>query len=137
MTLLKIENGAYYLATRLTMTNSIANVITDYIDLARELEYLAESKGASAAEIKYILNKYGHSKNTEGKPRLYGELLEGRFRLSRVIRIDHKDDGNDVANKIFDYSGKTIEKLMKYGYRDTLVHPCNANTNFWVFSAVF
>ena len=52
----------------------IANVITDYIDLARELEYLAESKGASAAEIKYILNKYGHSKNTEGKPRLYGEL---------------------------------------------------------------
>jgi len=52
---------------------------------------------------------------------LYEELLEGRFRLSKVVRIDHKDDGNDVANKIFDYSSKTIEKLMEHGYRDTLV----------------
>ena len=47
--------------------------------------------------------------------------MEGRFRLSKVVRIDYKDDGNDVANKIFDYSGKTIENLMKHGYRDTLV----------------
>ena len=49
MTLLKIENGAYYLAIRLHYDEQIANVITDYIDLAKELKYLAESKGASAA----------------------------------------------------------------------------------------
>ena len=37
------------------------------------------------------------------------------------MRIDHKDDGNDVAAKAFDYSQKTIEGLMKYAYRDALI----------------
>jgi NTE family protein len=99
----------------------VANVITDFIDVAKEFKDLAENKGASAPEITHILNKYGNSRNTEGNPRPYRELLGGRFRLSKVVRIDHKDDGNDVHNKIFDYSGQTIEKLMKYGCRDTLV----------------
>jgi NTE family protein len=99
----------------------MANVITDFIDVAKEFMHLAESKGASPAEIKHILNKDGNSRNTEGIPRPYHELLEGRFRLSKVVRIEHKDDGNDVHNKIFDYSGRTIEKLIKCGCRDTLV----------------
>lgn len=99
----------------------MANVITDFIDVAKEFMHLAESKGASPAEIKHILDKDGNSRNTEGIPRPYHELLEGRFRLSKVVRIEHKDDGNDVHNKIFDYSGRTIEKLIKCGCRDTLV----------------
>ena len=48
--------------------------------------------------------------------------LGGRFRLTKVVRIDHKDDGNDVANKIFDYSHTTIENLMEDGYRDASIH---------------
>jgi hypothetical protein len=51
---------------------------------------------------------------------MYNNLLGGRFRLTKVVRIDHKDDGNEVANKIYDYSCTTIEKLMKDGYYDTL-----------------
>jgi uncharacterized protein YPO0396 len=51
---------------------------------------------------------------------MYNNLLGGRFRLTKVVRIDHKDDGNEVANKIYDYSYTTIEKLMKDGYYDTL-----------------
>ena len=53
---------------------------------------------------------------------MYKSLLEGRFRLTKVVRIDHKDDGNEVANKIYDYSRTTIENLMKDGYCDTLTH---------------
>ena len=41
---------------------------------------------------------------------MYKSLLGGRFRLTKVVRIDHKDDGNEVANKIYDYSRTTIEK---------------------------
>ncbi len=82
---------------------------------------LAEQKGASKNDINYILNRYATSINTKGKTRRYRELLEGRFRLTKVVRIDHKDDGNEVNDKVFDYSYKTIEELLKVGYRDALV----------------
>jgi NTE family protein len=99
----------------------VANVVTDYVDLVQRFKNLAESSGASKDEIKYILDGYASSKNTQGETRRYSELLEGRFRLTKVVRIDHKDDGNDVSKKIFDYSHKTIEMLMNDGYQDTLV----------------
>ena len=98
----------------------IANFVTDYIDLAKQLKNLAQRKGARPDEINYILNMDGYSKNTKGETRAYNELLEGRFRLTKVVRIDHKDDGHEVGNKIYDYSYKTIEKLIKDGYCDTL-----------------
>ena len=56
--------------------------------------------------------------NTKGKTRKFRELLEGRFRLTKVVRIDRKDDGNEVHDKVFDYSYKTINDLMDMGYQD-------------------
>jgi NTE family protein len=99
----------------------VANFVTDYIDLAKQLKSLAERNGASTDELNHILGKHATSKNTIGQTRRYDELLGGRFRLTKVVRIDHKDDGNDVADKVFDYSRKTIEKLMEDGYRDALI----------------
>ena len=98
----------------------VANVVTDYIDLAKELKNLAERSGVSKDEINQVLDKYASSKNRKGRIRAYHDLLGGRFRLTKVVRIDHKDDGNEVANKIYDYSYTTIENLMKEGYCDTL-----------------
>ena len=46
---------------------------------------------------------------------------KGRFRLTKVVRIDRKDDGNEVHDKVFDYSYKTEEKLISDGYQDALV----------------
>jgi NTE family protein len=101
----------------------VANVVTDYVDLVERLRSIAETRAGEEAskEINYILERYASSKNTQGETRQYRELLDGRFRLTKVVRIDHKDDGNDVSKKIFDYSPKTIERLMKDGYQDTLV----------------
>jgi hypothetical protein len=99
----------------------VANFVTDYIDLAKQLKNLAQRSGAGQDEINHILNRYATSKSTLGQTRRYGELLGGRFRLVKVVRIDRKDDGHDVADKIFDYSHKSIEKLMKDGYRDALI----------------
>jgi NTE family protein len=98
----------------------VANFVTDYVDLAKQLKSLAQRKGASTDEVNYILDKYASSKNTTGQTRTYKELLGGRFRLTKVVRIDHKDDGHEVGNKIYDYSRTTIEMLMKDGYCDTL-----------------
>lgn len=47
--------------------------------------------------------------------------LEGRFRLTKVVRIDRKDDGNEVYDKVFDYSYKSIEDLINAGHRDALI----------------
>jgi len=99
----------------------VANVITDYVDLVRGFKNLAERRGASKEEINYLLKRCATSKNTKGLTRIYEELLQGRFRLNKVVRIDHIDDGNDVSKKIFDYSHTTIENLMEYGCQDALV----------------
>ena len=67
------------------------------------------------------MHQHGGSKNRKGQPRIYNNLLlGGRFRLTKVVRMDHKDDGIEVANKIYDYSRTTIEKLIKDGYWDAL-----------------
>lgn len=98
----------------------VASVVTDYVNLARRLKDLAKQKGATK-EIEGILNSYATSINTEGKRRENRELLEGRFSLTKVVHIDHKDDGNEVHDKVFDYSYKTIEELMETGYRDAII----------------
>ena len=95
----------------------IAEVVSNYIDLAKKLKNLPERNGASEKEIKQILHQHGGSKNRKGQPRIYNNLLlGGRFRLTKVVRMDHKYDGIEVANKIYDYSRTTIEKLIKDGY---------------------
>jgi NTE family protein len=99
----------------------VANIVTDYIDLAKDLRNLARRYKIPENEINSVLDKKGNSKNREGNKRLYGELLRGRFRITKVVRIDHKDDGQEVGNKIFDYSYATIEKLMKDGYCDASI----------------
>jgi NTE family protein len=118
-----VENRKWdlLLADKTHYDEQIANVVTDYVDLAKRLKNLAEQKGASKAEINYILNSYASSINTIGKTRIYKELLQGRFRLTKVVRIDRKDDGNEVHDKVFDYSYKTIEDLMNVGYQDASV----------------
>ena len=72
-------------------------------------------------EINHILDGYATSINTIGKTRIYKELLEGRFRLTKVVHVDHKDDGNEIKDKVFDYSYRTIGDLMNVGYNDALV----------------
>jgi len=79
---------------------------------------LAKRSGVPKEEIDYILDGFASSINTKGKTRRFKELLEGRFRLTKVVRIDRKDDGNDVHDKVFDYSFKTIAELMDVGYQD-------------------
>jgi len=99
----------------------VSNVVTDYIDLARRLKSLAERRRVPKEEIDYILDGFANSINTKGKTRKFRELLEGRFRLTKVIRIDRKDDGKDIHDKVFDYSYKTIEELMVAGYQDASI----------------
>lgn len=60
------------------------------------------------------------SKSTHrlGGRRTYGDLLDKRFDISKVIRIERSFDRNDIANKWCDFSSDTITTLFEQGIRD-------------------
>jgi hypothetical protein len=100
----------------------VANMVSDYVDVAKQLRSLTRRKGASKDEIDEILESHTRSKSRIGHDaRKYRNLLDNRFRLLKVVRIDREDTGNEVVDKIFDYTLNTIEKLMEEGYHDTLI----------------
>ncbi len=99
----------------------VAEFITDNIDLARRLIKLAKQKGATQTELKGILEEYGKSAFRTGEPRQYIELLKGRFAISRVVRIERKDDPDAISQKWADYSLGSIKKLFDQGLKDAIL----------------
>ncbi|MGA9845656.1 MAG: hypothetical protein WBQ25_25430 [Nitrososphaeraceae archaeon] len=57
------------------------------------------------------MNTEAKSSHRNGKPRIYQDLLKGRFdiNVTRIQRTDNAD--NDISNKLFDYSTDTIKQL--------------------------
>jgi len=55
------------------------------------------------------------SKKRAGDPkeRGYKDLLEGRFKLTKVVKIERKDDIYNISNKWADFTSKTIDEMMK------------------------
>ncbi|MBA3749850.1 MAG: patatin-like phospholipase family protein [Nitrosopumilus sp.] len=98
----------------------IAKIITDYVNLSQKLIELAKEKGANLEEIKEILDEFATSSSRSGRQRQYKHLLEGRFKITRVIRIERSEDPDSIWGKVADFTSETINKLMEQGYRDTL-----------------
>lgn len=98
----------------------VAEFITDYIDLTKRLIKLAKQKGAREDEIRGILEQHGKSTFRTGEPRKYEELLKGRFAISKVVRIERKDDPDAISQKWADYSSGSVNKLFDQGFKDAL-----------------
>jgi hypothetical protein len=45
--------------------------------------------------------------------------MNGRFRLTDVLRIQLVDDGNTISTKYYDYCPRTISQLIENGKHDT------------------
>jgi predicted acylesterase/phospholipase RssA len=113
----------------------VALIIGDYIDLFNETKELAirhisdpNKRTDFLSNIERLLNgntKYDHknkliakkprSKKRSGKGRTYGDLIYGRFKLNKVVTIEHKDDPDSISNKWADYTEETIDKLITDG----------------------
>lgn len=66
----------------------VADIITDYIDLTNELIRFAKVNGLPQEGIDRILGKRASkSRSRTGEPRQYVDLMNGRFRLTNVLRI--------------------------------------------------
>jgi NTE family protein len=98
----------------------VAKITTDYIDLSRKLIELAKTKGATNEDIDTILNENAASASRSGENRQYRKLLEGRFNLSNILRIERSADPDSIYGKIGDFTSKTIKTLIQQGYDDTV-----------------
>ena len=53
-------------------------------------------------------------------PRVNKEIVEGRFDIEHIIRIERKNDEHTISDKTFDFSSGTIAQLLEDGYADTM-----------------
>lgn len=95
-------------------------LVSDYVDLARELIKIAKEAGAKDDVINSLLNRNTMNHGTASKLRKYSDILVGQFKIERVVRINRKNDENTISNKIFDFSSKTIKLLRESGYSNTM-----------------
>jgi NTE family protein len=107
---------------------TVADLVTDYTDLIDRLKVLAKS---------YFQNKYkkdivfqneferllktieGKTSGDAGEHRKYKEdLLKGRFRLTKVIRIENDSYKDSISGKVGDFTSQSIMNLIEKGKQD-------------------
>lgn len=98
----------------------VANIVSDYFNLAKELLDLANKKNATKDEINKILDKTGKSKHLSGAKRQYRSLLKDRFEITKLIRIERTGDPDDISRKWCDSSIGTKDLLLRQGVKDAL-----------------
>ena len=92
---------------------------SDYVDLARKLIKIAKDHGAKDNIINDLLNNNTMNHGLAVKPRKYSDILVGQFEIGGIIRVNRKNDEYTIANKIFDFSRRTIKELRESGYNNT------------------
>jgi NTE family protein len=95
-------------------------LVSDYIDLVRDLIRIAKEAGVKDKVITDLLNQRTKYHGLSSAPRLNKEIIEGRFDIDHIIRIERKNDEHTISDKTFDFSSGTITHLLKNGYEDTL-----------------
>ena len=95
-------------------------LLSDYIDLVRELIRIAKENGAKDEVITKLLNQRTKYHGVDVRPRLYKEIVEGRPDINEVIRLERKNSENTISDKVFDFSDGTVAQLIKEGYEDAM-----------------
>jgi NTE family protein len=93
-------------------------LVSDYVDLARELIKIAKDNGVKDEIIDDLLDKRTMYHGRVLRPRTFRDILAGMFYIDRMMRINRKNDENTISNKIFDFSHKTIKHLIESGYKN-------------------
>jgi hypothetical protein len=95
-------------------------LVSDYIDLVRDLIRKAKENGIKDKVITDLLNQRTKYHGLSWRPRLNKEIIEGRFDIDEIIRIERKNDEHNISDKTFDFSSGTIAQLLKDDYEDTM-----------------
>src|SRR5215216_1133009 len=106
----------------------VADLVTDYTDLIDRLKELAKSYFENKKKKDIIFQNELESllKTIEGRTsRGAGEnrkskenLLKGRFRLTKVIRIENDRYKDSISGKVGDFTSQSIRNLIEKGKQD-------------------
>lgn len=106
-------------ADKTEFEEKIMDRINETTALSKELIKLAKEKGATKEELEKILLAPIKTQFRPGVKRAKIDLIRGIFDME-VLRIQRRDDPDDVADQILDFSPKTIETLIGEGYADSM-----------------
>jgi len=95
-------------------------LISDYIDLVRDLIKTGKENGVKDDAFNEVMNRQTKYHGQLLKPRKYKEIVEGTFDIAEIVRIERKNSENTISDKTFDFSYGTIEELLQNGYEDTM-----------------
>ena len=95
-------------------------LVSDYVNLVRDLIRTAKENGVKEDILNEVLNRQTDYHGQLLRPRQYKEIVEGRFDIAEIIRVERNNDENTISDKTFDFSIGTITQLLKDGYEDTM-----------------
>jgi NTE family protein len=102
----------------------VAKFVTDYIELTRTLIRQLAKPDDKEAVRKILLNgskRKRKSKSREDIPRMYLDLLIGRFDVNEILRIEREEPPEtSISNKWVDLSIDTVKRLIQQGDADAL-----------------
>jgi NTE family protein len=91
---------------------------SDFVDLVRALIKVAREHGVKEDTINNLLGHKTKFQGTLAKRRSYRNMLEGRFQIDEIIRVNRKNDEHTISNKTYDFTSETIKLLIESGYND-------------------
>ena len=114
------RNNDITFSDRTEREEQVLLLVSDYVDLARELIKIAKDHGAKDDVINALLDRKTMNHGLAFRPRKYSDIIIGQYEIGKIIRINRKNDEYTISNKIFDFSSKTINQLRESGYNNTL-----------------
>jgi NTE family protein len=81
---------------------------------------IARDNGVKDEAIDNLLKQRTKYHGISWTPRLNKDIVEGRFDIAEIIRIEIKKDEHTISDKTFDFSSGTIRHLLNNGYKDTI-----------------
>jgi NTE family protein len=104
----------------------VANLVTDYTDIIDKMKEIAKNHFKNKEEIDLFQNEFesflsttpAKSKGPSDEHRIYKDLLQGRFRLTNVTRIENESQEDDIPGKAADFTSMTIGSLIEKGKKD-------------------
>jgi NTE family protein len=95
-------------------------LVSDYVDLVKDLMKIAKDNGVKEKLITDLLNKRTKYHSIGLPPRLNKDIVEGVFDIEDVYRIERTYDEHTISEKVYDFSVGTVQALIKSGYEDSL-----------------
>jgi NTE family protein len=99
-------------------------LVSNYQEFVTQMKDLAK-KAISKTNDPYLVNEFNGILETylAGKDGNYDslkfkDLLNGRFKLANVLRVERKNDADEISGKVADFTQETIKRLIKKGEHD-------------------